>query len=97
METKIKLMIVILIVVVAAGIIFFALPKKNVEQTAVFPTAVPSLPTPSPEPGAVATESLGGEIFEKSQNPMENNVPQVNPFEAKTNPFKSSYTNPFAE
>ena len=101
METKIKSMILILIAVlaVAVGIIFFAMPKKNIEQAAVAPSATPSpsAVAPSPTPEAVVTESLGGEIYNKSQNPTENSIPQTNPFETKTNPFKDAYVNPFAK
>lgn len=39
-------------------------------------------------------EGLGGEIYEKVQNPGEK-LPQVNPFEAQTNPFQEAKTNPF--
>ena len=46
--------------------------------------------------------SLGSEIFEKTQNPLEGQVPdtnpfadQPNPFGDKTNPIEKAYTNPF--
>ena len=42
-----------------------------------------------PEP-----ESLGEKIFEKAQNPIKDELPQSNPFEAKANPFETE-TNPF--
>lgn len=46
-------------------------------------------PVPPPPP------SIGGEIFEKAQNPLKDELPQTNPFKAETNPFKETETNPF--
>lgn len=94
METKVKLMIPVLIAVVAAGIIFFVMPKNTNDRAQVVPSTTPSS---SAIPQEIASKSLGEEIFEKSQNPMENKIPQTNPFEAKTNPFRDAYINPFAE
>ena len=48
-----------------------------------------ALPPPPPPP------SLGGEIFEKAQNPLKDELPQTNPFKAETNPFQNTETNPF--
>ena len=55
-----------------------------------------------PEPEEAS--SLGGQIFDKTQNPLEGQVPDVNPFETVPNPFKKEtnpmraiYTNPFGE
>lgn len=40
--------------------------------------------------------SLGTQIFEKTQNPLEGKLPETNPLaEVKTNPFKNIYPNPF--
>ena len=55
------------------------------------------------EPTEVKTESsLGGEIFEKTQNPLGGKLPDANPFDDqpnpfgdKTNPIEKAYTNPF--
>ncbi len=39
---------------------------------------------------------LGASIFEKSQNPIVDKLPETNPFgKAPINPLKSVYTNPF--
>lgn len=40
-------------------------------------------------------ETFGGQIFEQAQNPVENQIPETNPFEVKTNPFEDIYVNPF--
>ncbi|MBI2010812.1 MAG: hypothetical protein HYS89_01070 [Candidatus Colwellbacteria bacterium] len=42
-----------------------------------------------------ASATLGAEIFEKSENPIKDEVPETNPFEAETNPFEGAYQNPF--
>jgi len=46
--------------------------------------------------------SLGAQIFERTENPTQDEFPktnpfeaQTNPFDAKTNPFEDEYTNPF--
>ena len=46
--------------------------------------------------------SLGVELFEKTQNPLKERLPDTNPFAADTNPFaasvnpfKAEYKNPF--
>lgn len=40
-------------------------------------------------------ETIGAELFEKSQNPLKDELPETNPFRAETNPFKNAETNPF--
>ncbi len=47
-----------------------------------------------PAPAEVP-ETIGGELFEKAQNPLKDELPQTNPFKAETNPFKNTETNPF--
>lgn len=40
--------------------------------------------------------SLGGQLFEKTQNPIKDKLPPTNPFEeTETNPLKDVYQNPF--
>lgn len=42
-------------------------------------------------------ERLGGDLLEKAQNPLKDELPQTNPFTgAETNPFIDVYENPFA-
>ena len=38
--------------------------------------------------------SLGEQIYNKVKNPLEDKLPETNPF-AKVNPFKGVYKNPF--
>ena len=47
----------------------------------------PSAPTEAP--------TLGGQIFDKTQNPLEGQVPDTNPFKEQRNPFDVIYENPF--
>ena len=44
-----------------------------------------------PEEGS----SLGSEIFEKTQSPLEGQVPDTNPFKNQKNPLDVIYKNPF--
>ncbi|MBI1985030.1 MAG: hypothetical protein HYS60_02935 [Candidatus Wildermuthbacteria bacterium] len=46
---------------------------------------------PSSEEGS----SLGSEIFDKTQNPLEGQVPNANPFKEQKNPLDALYQNPF--
>ena len=39
--------------------------------------------------------TLGGEIFEKTQNPIGGKLPDTNPFKNQKNPLDSLYKNPF--
>ncbi|OGF73018.1 hypothetical protein A2W54_03250 [Candidatus Giovannonibacteria bacterium RIFCSPHIGHO2_02_43_13] len=41
------------------------------------------------------TPTLGSFIFEKTQNPLEGQVPDTNPFKNRKNPLDSLYQNPF--
>lgn len=50
------------------------------------------------------SSTLGSEIFNKTQNQLQGRVPDTNPFETVSNPFKKEtnpiraiYTNPFGE
>lgn len=49
---------------------------------------------PAP-PAETPVEAIGGDLFEKAQNPLKDELPQTNPFKAETNPFKNTETNPF--
>lgn len=37
---------------------------------------------------------LGSQLFERAQNPLQNKLPETNPFKAETNPFSDTETNP---
>lgn len=49
----------------------------------------------SAPPAETPAQTIGGELFEKAQNPLKDELPQTNPFKAKTNPFENAETNPF--
>jgi len=46
--------------------------------------------TPSEE-----ATSLGGQIFDRTQSPLEGQVPDTNPFKDQKNPLDTIYKNPF--
>lgn len=59
-----------------------------------------------PPPGEVRAGGLGAQLYDKSQNPIVDKLPETNPFaeretnpfeETKTNPLKDVYKNPFAQ
>ena len=77
---------VAVILIGIAAFIFIILGSPNT------PTAVtPGISPPSP---AVAgpNESLGGQIYEKSQNPIQDKVPGLTP---APNPIEKACSNPF--
>lgn len=50
------------------------------------------------EPAAVTEQTVAAaeaELFERSQNPVKDALPEANPFAAQTNPFENVYKNPF--
>jgi len=46
-------------------------------------------------PSSQEAPSLGSKIFDKTQSPLEGQVPDVNPFKNQRNPLDSLYQNPF--
>ena len=55
---------------------------------------IPSL-TPEPDGSPEEAPTLGSEIFDKTQNPLEGQVPDTNPFKDQKNPLDTIYKNPF--
>ncbi len=43
----------------------------------------------------VPSSSLGSEIFDKTQNQLQGQVPDANPFKDQKNPLDAIYQNPF--
>ena len=76
---NIVLISLIIIILVVAGGGFFLVSKGIVKN-----------PLQKSSPNS----SLGTQIFEKTQNPIQDKIPQTNPF-SKVNPFKGVYKNPF--
>jgi len=65
--------IAVLVVAVAAGVLIYQRTQQAVEQK---------------QAEAASSASLGGDIYESSQNPVKDKLPETNPFEgAKINPF----------
>lgn len=94
-KLSIPIIIVVIVILLAAG--FWYWSHRNVQK--------PGSGAPAPS-GVYSQEKttggLGGNIFEKSQNPISDKLPQtnpfggnVNPFGSQTNPYKDTYKNPF--
>lgn len=49
----------------------------------------------SPQTEEQKPAGLGGQLYESVNNPVENKVPETNPFNTETNPLKGVYKNPF--
>lgn len=49
---------------------------------------------PQRDSGLVEEPGIGGQIFERIENPTKNKFPESNPFAADTNPFDAN-TNPY--
>ena len=89
---KIKFIIILVIVAVAAVALylyFSATKNPVVPNTYTAPTA--TVPTTTSTPQAPSTQTLGGQIYDKSSNPIQGKVPTVNPV---TNPVQGLYKNP---
>lgn len=96
MENKSKTTVtaVIAILAIAAGIGFWYRQSKKMA-----PAGSASTETFTQEKVA---GGLGGNIYEKSQNPISDKLPEtnpfgasINPFEKEANPLKAQYKNPF--
>ncbi len=82
----------LIILVVLAAVGFWYWSQKGGQG--IFPR--PSAPAARELSPAAVEESLGGQIFEQTQNPLKNKLPPTNPFEkTETNPLKDVYQNPF--
>lgn len=69
--------VVVAIVIVAAGFWYWSQKSPEVSE----------IPTETPA-GAEVKDGLGAEVFKKSNNPLSNELPETNPFQVDTNPFK---------
>ncbi len=80
MDSKSKLLNVGLAValLVAVGVGFWFWSQKRAQESAE-----------SAVPGIIEVEDgLGAEVFNKTNNPLSNELPETNPFNVDTNPFK---------
>ncbi len=73
------ILILLVVFLVLAGGAFFLISKGIVKN---------------PLQKSVSNTNLGTKIFEKTQNPIQDKIPETNPF-SKVNPFKGVYKNPF--
>ncbi|QQG45175.1 MAG: hypothetical protein HYW89_04220 [Candidatus Sungiibacteriota bacterium] len=64
--------IVVVVVIAAAGFWYWSQKKSAVPE----------------EPAAEVKDGLGAEVFKKSNNPLSNELPETNPFNVDTNPFR---------
>ena len=82
---KLVLIIVVIAVLAALGAGFWYWSQKGAEVSEI------PIPTETPAETAEAVEvkdGVGAEAFEKSNNPLSNELPETNPFKVNTNPFK---------
>ena len=92
MHPKVRIVVAAIIVVgviAGVGLYVFLGRKKGVEL---------------PPTGEIRTGGIGVQIYEKSQNPIVDKLPETNPFggqlspfEQQTNPYKDAYKNPFGQ
>lgn len=77
----VSLIVVAVIIIVAAGFWYWSQKKVGVSETS----------EEIPAEASAATEvkdGLGAEVFNKTNNPLSEELPETNPFRVKTNPFK---------
>ncbi len=72
-------LILLIILLIAVGVAYFLITSGKISN-------------PLSKKGV--TTSLGEQIYTQTKNPLEDKIPQTNPF-AKVNPFKGVYKNPF--
>ena len=86
------IVIAAVVILIATGVGFWYWQKKG--GLGIFPQL--STPTTKELSPAEIEGSLGGQIFEQTQNPLKGKLPPTNPFEkTETNPLKNVYQNPF--
>lgn len=84
--------IIVVLVLVAGGAGFWYWSQKGGQGISPWF----STPTAKELSPAEVERSLGGRIFEQTQNPLKGKLPPTNPFEeTETNPLKDVYQNPF--
>ena len=84
-KQKISIIIAVAVLVVAAGIAFWYLSQRKTSESE----------NPAVSGNALETkDGLGAEAFNKTNNPLANELPETNPFQVNTNPFEAEI-NPF--
>ena len=75
-----RIIVLLAIVLVGTGVGFFLISKGIIKNPLQ----------------ALRNQSLGGQIFNKVQNPISGKIPETSPLgTVKINPFKNIYPNPF--
>lgn len=94
-STKLSLIIVGVAILIIALAVFLLYPWQLTRKSSVSPVA-------PQETGRAPENNIGNALFEKSQNPIADKLPEtnpfganINPFEKVTNPLKTHYKNPF--
>ena len=84
-KQKISIIIAVAVLVVAAGIAFWYMSQKKASESE----------NPTVSGNTIETkDGLGAEAFNKTNNPLANELPETNPFQVNTNPFEAEI-NPF--
>lgn len=79
-------MVVGILAIVVAGFWYWSQKRAEVSETSTETPAITEvLETPA---AAEAKDGLGAEAFNKTKNPLSNELPETNPFQVNTNPFK---------
>lgn len=76
---KTGLIVVLVILLLVGGAYFFITNGK----------------IPNPLSQKSESPSLGEQIYAQTKNPLEEKLPETNPFAVETNPVKAIYPNPF--
>ena len=77
-KQKISIIIAVAVLVIVAGVAFWYWSQKRAEAPE----------TPAAAEAAKVKDGLGAEAFNKTNNPLANELPETNPFQVNTNPFK---------
>ncbi|MBI4036570.1 hypothetical protein HY386_01690 [Candidatus Daviesbacteria bacterium] len=77
---NIALIPLIIVLLLVAGIAYLLISKGIIKN---------------PLQKSPANSNLGSQIFKKTQNPLQDKMPEVDTFQVKTNLFKDIYPNPF--
>ena len=85
MNKQAIVIVIFLIILVAAVVAWVVFTKKGEIQTQSSPTGTEN-----------QASGIGGEIFQKVQNPISDKLPEANPTQ-NLNPLEGAYNNPFGE
>lgn len=84
--------IIALIIVLAVVAYAFHSQQQVANQTPVAETPGTTEVSPVSPPAETSSESLGGSLYEKTQNPIQDKLPTQAPV---ANPINDAYKNPF--